>query len=56
MVKRKRKPQPAIDVTVQPLETPDRERTTKSLRMLRELAEQILARKAREKGEKHNAA
>jgi hypothetical protein len=56
VVKRKRKPQPEIEVTVQPLETPDRERTTKSLRRLRALAERIVAREAREREKKHDAA
>jgi hypothetical protein len=56
VVKRKRKPEPEIEVTVQPPETPDRERTAKSLRGLRALAEQILAREAREREKKHDAA
>ena len=60
MVKRKREnPPPDLDVTIQPPETPDPERTARCLRGLRELAEQIRARlqcEAREKEKRHDAA
>jgi hypothetical protein len=51
----KKPPKSALDVSVQPPQTPDPERTARSLRKLRALAERILAREARER-EKHNAA
>lgn len=51
----KKKP-PDLEVTVQPPEKTNPERTTKSLRKLRELAELIRARKAREKEKRHNDA
>jgi len=57
-LKRPRKP-PDLAVTIQPPETPDKERTAKCLRGLRELAEQIrarLEREAREKEKRHDAA
>ena len=57
MKKRQREnPLPDLNVTVLPPETPDLERTARSLRRLRALAERILAREAREKEKQHDAA
>ena len=50
---------PDLDVTVQPPETPDPERTARSLGKLHALAERIrarLEREAREKGKRNDAA
>jgi hypothetical protein len=47
-MKRPRKP-PDLAVSIQPPEAPDKERTRRCLRGLRELAEQIRARLEKEK-------
>jgi hypothetical protein len=57
MVKRKgENPVPDLDVTIQPPETPDPERTARCLRRLRALAERILARETREKERRNDDA
>jgi hypothetical protein len=55
-MEKQKNPPPDLDVTIQPPETPDPERTARSLRRLRALAERILAREAREKERQHNDA
>jgi hypothetical protein len=53
---RRREPPEDLEVVIHPPETPDPERTAKSLRRLRALAERILAREAREKEKRNDAA
>jgi hypothetical protein len=55
----KRQKPPDLDVTIQPPQTPDPDRTARCLRGLRELAEQIrarLEREGREKEKRNDAA
>jgi hypothetical protein len=55
-VRRPRKKPPDLEVTIRPPETPDPERTARCLRKLHALAERILAREAREKEKRNDAA